>query len=327
MPESKILDQYPNYVIYDDGRVYSLIRKRFMKPSRRKDGYLQIGLRMLVDGKIIKKAMLLHRLIAMAFVPNPRNVGYVNHIDGNKENIHPLNLEWCTGSENQKHAYRTGLKKIPDYHKAALASLPSIRKSVIQYDSDGNFIKRFESITVASQETGIQVTSICQSCKQKNHLAGGFIWCYEKQKNAIKQALEKKRSGYGKKKVYQFDLNGTLLKVWNSAQDVEKETGMAASTISIACSGKIAQVYGYIWSRKEDISDKINSGQMKRSKQKNIKIDQYSMDGTFIRSWDSIKDASHSLLIDGSGISKVCKGKQKQSGGFKWKYKICRKTK
>lgn len=69
----------------------------------------------------IQKMFLVHRLVAIHFIPNPDNKSDVNHIDGDKYNNNDWNLEWNTPGENQKHAYRTGLKnptwkdkKLPD---------------------------------------------------------------------------------------------------------------------------------------------------------------------------------------------------------------------
>ena len=68
-------------------------------------GYICVGL--WKDGKC--KQRMLHRLVAEAFLPNPKNLPFVNHIDGNKRNNTCSNLEWCTAKENAQHAIRTGL--------------------------------------------------------------------------------------------------------------------------------------------------------------------------------------------------------------------------
>jgi hypothetical protein len=69
-----------------------------------------------VNSSLIDKSFSIHRLVAHAFCPRPehlKDVPYdelqVNHIDGNKQNNHYTNLEWCTSSENHKHGHRTGL--------------------------------------------------------------------------------------------------------------------------------------------------------------------------------------------------------------------------
>ena len=60
--------------------------------------------------KGVTKSVLVNRVVALRFLPNPLNLPQVNHIDGNKENNALSNLEWSSGEDNEKHAHRTGLK-------------------------------------------------------------------------------------------------------------------------------------------------------------------------------------------------------------------------
>ena len=76
-----------------------------LKPTIYKDkyGYSRIWVK---NDKGLRKYVLLHRVIAKALIPNPKNLPQVNHLDGNKDNNNPSNLEWCTQSRNMLHAHK-----------------------------------------------------------------------------------------------------------------------------------------------------------------------------------------------------------------------------
>lgn len=81
-----------------------------MKTRDRKGTEYQIINLSKLDGK--KRTFRVHRLVMMAFNPvENMDELEVNHLDGNKKNNKLENLEWCTASENQKHAFKTGLQK------------------------------------------------------------------------------------------------------------------------------------------------------------------------------------------------------------------------
>lgn len=111
--EKRIHDFLPEikdyYLITSDGEIYSDNSGKMKTRNRQGTEYQIINLT-TVDGR--KKTFRLHRLVMLAFKPIENSKDYeVNHIDGNKLNNKLENLEWCTSSENQQHAFRTGLQK------------------------------------------------------------------------------------------------------------------------------------------------------------------------------------------------------------------------
>lgn len=107
------------YKISNLGRIKSLHRDRIkgqiLNPAKNNRGYLRLGLS--GNGKVRYDSV--HRLVAEAFIPNPKNLPEVNHIDGNKLNNRVENLEWVTKGENQIHAYKTGLRKTTERQREA----------------------------------------------------------------------------------------------------------------------------------------------------------------------------------------------------------------
>lgn len=110
------------------GDVRLVTRKRVLKPCNNGTGYFYVA--KVFSGKK-KKHYYVHRLVAATFLDNPENLPEVNHKDGNKQNNNVLNLEWCTRSENKRHAYRLGLQKVTDKQREiarqnAIKSLPAM---------------------------------------------------------------------------------------------------------------------------------------------------------------------------------------------------------
>ena len=137
------------------------IKKLCIKPN----GYLTLQL--YKDNK--PKNCHVHRLVAEAFLPNPDNKSTVNHINGDKQDNRAANLEWSTYTENNKHAYDTGLND-ENHRRNRKGSC-----AVEQYDEDMNMIKTYPSMREAARQTGIDCAAISLGIK-KGWKFGGFIW-------------------------------------------------------------------------------------------------------------------------------------------------------
>lgn len=119
------------YLVSNMGRVFSLIKDKMLRNVELKDGYHVVS---LYDGKN-KKSVKVHRIVAIAFVPNPNNLPQVNHKDEDKSNNKVDNLEWCTPKYNSNFGTRT----------TRLSSALSKKKTmpIGQYDTDGNLVRVF----------------------------------------------------------------------------------------------------------------------------------------------------------------------------------------
>lgn len=154
------IEGFENYEVSNLGKVRNIKSGRLLKPWIIQSGYL--GLCLYENNK--RKNLLLHKIIATAFIDNPEEKPCVNHIDENKLNNDLSNLEWCTVRENNMHGTRT--KRAAEKHF----------KKVIQLDLNDNVLNEFESIKQAERETGIYATSISACCNGKRKSAGKYKW-------------------------------------------------------------------------------------------------------------------------------------------------------
>lgn len=102
----KKIKGYSHYRIYDDGKIYSEFLDRFINSTNDSCGYLQ---NTLVNDYGKRKTIKTHRLVALAFLPNPLNLPDVNHKDFNRHNNNVNNLEWCDEKYNAQYTAKYNL--------------------------------------------------------------------------------------------------------------------------------------------------------------------------------------------------------------------------
>jgi hypothetical protein len=136
------MNLYNDYTLYEDGRLYSYKKNKFLKWVKESNGYF--GIRLYQNGKAIP--LLQHRILAQSFIPNTENKREVNHINGLKQDNRLCNLQWVTPSENLKHAYDNGLRKAaPTYKKVFDVMVGTIYDSVMEAARINNISKQYLS--------------------------------------------------------------------------------------------------------------------------------------------------------------------------------------
>lgn len=111
-------------------------------------------------------------------------------------------------------------------------------KTIYQYDLDGNLIKEWDSVKQAGEALGINRPSISNCLKGRYKSAGGFIWRY-----SVEEVSPVKKT----KSIEQYDLDGNLIKVWDSINSIENGTDYKRKTIYACANGQNSTAYGYVW--------------------------------------------------------------------------------
>lgn len=137
-----------------NGRGWGLRKQKLLKPGHREGNYLFV---VLSNGKNVKHEAV-HRLVAMAFLENPKGLPEVNHKDEDPQNNTVENLEWCSRQYNI------------DYSKS---------KKVSQFTKTLEKVAEYKSIANAAELTGISRRAINNNLCGWSKSAGGYIWKYE----------------------------------------------------------------------------------------------------------------------------------------------------
>lgn len=280
-------------VVFQQGR-NQVYRGTIMSQFKDKHGYYHIRL----SKKNKKKTFSVHRLVAKAFIPNPKNYPCVNHKDENPKNNKVMNIEWCTHKYNINYGTAT-------YRRAV-----KMGKRIAQYDKNGKLIATFYSINEAERITNVKIGNVVG---EKSRTAGGFFWrfCGSKVFDEIAVSLAKNHT----RKIFQYSKNLEFISSYESGHEASLKTGLKHENILSCCRGKQQTCGGFVWAFDGHAPAKPTAHKNQKS------IVMLSMNGDIIMEFDSIASAS-SYLGDGksSGIKQCLYGKNKTAYGYKWRY-------
>ena len=188
MEEWRDVKGYDYYEISSYGRIRSKERMKKggqgiykLKPKNMKlvdngNGYIRANL----NQNGIKKREYIHRLVALAFIPNPENKPFINHIDNDPKNNHVENLEWCTAKENSDWMAKQGRnKRTKTWLKHLHESQEKFKKPVIAKN-----IKSGETIYIENvngcRKYGFEPSCVCNCCKGIRKTHKGYTFRYAK---------------------------------------------------------------------------------------------------------------------------------------------------
>ena len=192
-------DVLEGYFLQDDGRVYSKYKKGYLTERDNGKGYK--GYRLKIKGKRRWVVAYTHRVIALAFSPNPKHKSQVNHIDENKSNNSINNLEWATALENVRHG--TGVER----GRVARGN------EIYVYDYALTFIGKYKTISDAAREVlGYRDTSV------KNKRCNDYYFLTERIEDIDLKELNK----FNSKTLVLENLDTQIKKIYPNNKSLQK---------------------------------------------------------------------------------------------------------
>ncbi len=157
MENWKDIDECPTYEVSDRGNVRFKRTGKILKPDWTNKGYAKVA---LWNGEKYLKRYI-HRLMAIAFIPNPDGLAQVNHKNEDKSCNELWNLEWCSQEYNIKYSNPV---------------IPREGRAISQFDKEGNYIQTFPSLIAAEKAVGVNHNNLISAADGYIKICGGYIW-------------------------------------------------------------------------------------------------------------------------------------------------------
>ena len=244
---------------------------------------------------------------------NEREIYWINFYNSYNEGF---NL--TTGGEGVKNKVFTNEEK----EKYRMISTGK-NKPILQFDYNGELLNEWFGVLEASKKLDLNATVIlaCLTNRANCCTAYGFIWIYKssyKDINSLK--LKERLASISNNKIYQIDINNNVVNIYNSMNDLLNKNKKYKAVSIYNSNSRNKPCYNYVWKLYKNYDLDFNYSLCFVKKSNSKPINQYDLQGNFIQSFKSIKDAGEILKINDCDIVAMLKGRQKTAHGFVWEY-------
>lgn len=192
--------------------------------------------------------------------------------------------------------------------------------SVRQYSPNGTLIKIWDNLYSIKISTNFNIDTIKSCCNDVNNHAYNYIWIYQGNENTVNNKIKKYNDVKFGQKIYQYNLQGELLNIYNNANEIKELYGYTSSSLSECCNGISRHYKNSIWLYEKDIDEINNRVEMLNIKKSAKKVKQLSLSGELLRVFENSKNAGKSVDRSDKSIASACSGITNTCANFKWEY-------
>ncbi len=344
----KNITSFEEYQISSYGRIKTKSGKITLGSRNKRSGYCSITMEPR-NGKTVTRRV--HCIVAEHFVNNPNNHQHIRHINGDVGNNHCSNLVWYSKVKDKVknkpntdiygEEWRTMCYDEDPESEIEISNFGRIKMGEPTYGqkrSDGYMIvyfgcgdsRRIHRLVAQAfipNPDGLPCVNHKDGNKSNNR-TNNLEWCSHQQNSLHAFATGLSSNSTLMRAVAQYTRSGQLVKQFNAVRTAAQETGINYGNIGSCVSGARHTAGGYVWryideiSQKNEIPESITTtkgpGTGSAHKRQVIQFDLKTKEE--ITRFDSLKEAQEKTKINRLTISKCCRGQQRSSGGYGWKF-------